>query len=280
MMGIMDYAGLFPPANLDMASALANYQSHLSGPQGWILDKFLLTWEQLEQCPPDRTLSLCLVINDNHPLELAHYAISKNRPDALDQVHAIETRVRPQETPATWVRALEEMAKKMNKTLPPIFLEPSAPDPSLEFIHALSTVKRVVGLKFRCGGPALEDVPPPDFMAKTIHACAHHKRPIKFTAGLHHPFSNPENKAPHYGFINVFTAAILAFSKDLAPDDIQSCLTDSNPENFTFTPTHLTWEEHSISETKIFFFRQTRVRGFGSCSFDIPVADLSAMNLV
>src|SRR3954463_11611235 len=38
----IDYAGLFPPAELDMASALENFVGYSSGPFSWALGRFIV----------------------------------------------------------------------------------------------------------------------------------------------------------------------------------------------------------------------------------------------
>jgi hypothetical protein len=35
--GLIDYAGLFPPAKLDMRPAVENYAAYLAGPDAWAL---------------------------------------------------------------------------------------------------------------------------------------------------------------------------------------------------------------------------------------------------
>ena len=39
--GIIDYAGLFPPADLPLIQALANYQNYRQSPEGWLLGRFI-----------------------------------------------------------------------------------------------------------------------------------------------------------------------------------------------------------------------------------------------
>ena len=36
--GLVDYAGLFPPASLGMPEAVAQYASYLGSPDAWMLD--------------------------------------------------------------------------------------------------------------------------------------------------------------------------------------------------------------------------------------------------
>ena len=39
--GLVDYAGLFPPAGLGMAPAVANYARYLRGGESWMLARFI-----------------------------------------------------------------------------------------------------------------------------------------------------------------------------------------------------------------------------------------------
>ena len=52
--GLIDYAGLFPPASLGMADAVAEYRSARTGPQAWMVQRFI--------CPADRLLELAGVL--------------------------------------------------------------------------------------------------------------------------------------------------------------------------------------------------------------------------
>ncbi len=46
---IIDYAGMFPPANLDLKSAFNNYLDYISNsPYSWMLAKFIIPASKLE----------------------------------------------------------------------------------------------------------------------------------------------------------------------------------------------------------------------------------------
>ena len=47
--GLIDYAGLFPPASLAMAAAVANYDAYLRGEYSWILGRFIVPVARLEE---------------------------------------------------------------------------------------------------------------------------------------------------------------------------------------------------------------------------------------
>jgi hypothetical protein len=53
---LIDYAGLFPPASLDMAAAVANYDSYSRSEWNWILGRFIVPVARLgefEEALPD-----------------------------------------------------------------------------------------------------------------------------------------------------------------------------------------------------------------------------------
>ena len=45
--GVVDYAGLFPPAGLDMADAVANYARYRTCPDRWALGRFVVNASRL-----------------------------------------------------------------------------------------------------------------------------------------------------------------------------------------------------------------------------------------
>src|SRR5215510_12132363 len=40
--GLIDYAGLFPPASLDLPAAMRNYTAYRKGPHAWMLGRFVV----------------------------------------------------------------------------------------------------------------------------------------------------------------------------------------------------------------------------------------------
>ena len=47
--GLIDYAGLFPPAGLDMPTAVANYAQYRRAPHAWLLGRFVTPAARLDQ---------------------------------------------------------------------------------------------------------------------------------------------------------------------------------------------------------------------------------------
>ena len=48
--GIVDYAGLFPPAGLDMPAAVRNYASYRTDDHAWMLGRFVVPASRLGKC--------------------------------------------------------------------------------------------------------------------------------------------------------------------------------------------------------------------------------------
>ena len=49
MRGLVDYAGLFPPAALAMAEAARRYAAYLGSPEAWMLGRFVVPVERLDE---------------------------------------------------------------------------------------------------------------------------------------------------------------------------------------------------------------------------------------
>jgi hypothetical protein len=56
--GLIDYAGLFPPAQLDMAEAVRNFQRYRTGAQSWMLARFVVPEARAGEAPQDFPLSV------------------------------------------------------------------------------------------------------------------------------------------------------------------------------------------------------------------------------
>ncbi|HET8796166.1 MAG TPA: hypothetical protein VFO89_00655, partial [Thermoanaerobaculia bacterium] len=56
--GLIDYAGLFPPAALPMDEAVRNYARYRDGGHAWALGKFVVTEERAHEVPGDFSLSI------------------------------------------------------------------------------------------------------------------------------------------------------------------------------------------------------------------------------
>ena len=138
------------------------------------------------------------------------------------------------------------------------------------------------GFKIRCGGVEAFQFPPTDYLAEAISFSRQNDVPLKFTAGLHHPVRhfNDSVQTKMHGFLNVFGASLLSYSKKLSEAELLEILNDENASNFSFRKSEFSWKTHSISLEELHMFRSLSVTSFGSCSFDEPVEDLQELNLI
>jgi len=92
--GLIDYAGLFPPAGLGMTSAVNNYASYRTSADSWALARFIITASRhfvVRRRPALEEESLDLV------QRVRSQFLEDAQPERLRdrRVHAIEHRVRP-----------------------------------------------------------------------------------------------------------------------------------------------------------------------------------------
>jgi hypothetical protein len=56
--GLIDYAGLFPPASLDLPAATRNYAAYRKGPHAWMLGRFVIPADLVPEADPSLPLSV------------------------------------------------------------------------------------------------------------------------------------------------------------------------------------------------------------------------------
>jgi hypothetical protein len=139
-----------------------------------------------------------------------------------------------------------------------------------------------LGLKLRCGGMAPEAFPSDERVAFFISRCRAPLLPWKATAGLHHPrrHFDPALKLWHHGFLNVFAAGVLAWSHALTEADLVEILADRELSDLRFEADRMIWKKWECATAQIVEARANFATSFGSCSFDEPCADLTAMGIL
>jgi hypothetical protein len=291
--GIIDYAGLFPPAQLPLEEAFPNYLRYRQEAERWMLGRFVIPVGRLS----DLAVLLKSMNNEEHPVSFS--VLSQGKPtdwesvsnfcetaDGRATVDVIEIRFENGADETEFVpRKLHPMG---------IFFE--APASSKEFARALREFNRVaqwyrsfspvspppVGLKFRCGGLEATAFPPPNQVSLVITACLDVLAPLKFTAGLHHPIRHyrDEVKTKMHGFLNVFGAGVLAHRHRLSEEQVRAIIEDEDPTHFVFDDECFRWKDYRATVGEIRLARQLAVTSFGSCSFDEPREDLRKLGLL
>jgi hypothetical protein len=282
--GVIDYAGLFPPARLPLDEAVRNYLRYRREPERWMLARFV--------CPAARLTELGSLLREVGPGEAPVPAAALGRggqtvqdfADGVSQdlrlIEEFRTRfgeragveVLELRGPETWTPDLREVhAATQSARLPAVFYEASDSTKRVRLVaHA--------GCKFRCGGVQPEAFPSPGDVASVINACRDAGVPLKFTAGLHNPIRrfDPGLRVRMHGFVNVFGAAVLAHARGLTAEQLLPILEDEDAGDFVFDDTGFRWKEYRAGTEEIVAARR-RVVSFGSCSFDEPREDLRTL---
>jgi len=296
--GIIDYAGLFPPAQLPLEQAVRSYALYRQGTDRWMLGRFICPAARLtELAALGPTLRTATVPWPLAVLGRGGAATPEEFFDGLDadllallefqQAHAVLGTIQVLELrlPAGGDFALaNEILPLLDVILPPdvaCYLEvASGPAWETRAAAVIATLqdragRRTLGFKLRCGGPEASAFPSTERIVFTLQTCAKHSVPLKATAGLHHPLPrfDPAVKTVMHGFINLFAAGVFRSLGPLEDQTLVCLLQDDQPSHFDFTD-GLRWQDLSATSDQIARARQLGVVSFGSCSFDEPRDDL------
>jgi hypothetical protein len=163
----------------------------------------------------------------------------------------------------------------------PAYAEFPAGLPVERDVPAAMRALRRAGLraKLRCGGVNPGDVPTVEAIAAFICAAAEEGVAFKATAGLHHPIRHFDASlgTKTHGFLNLLAAA--AFARDVPLEMLEGMLAEEDAGAFSFGDETFSWRGRSAGMDAL---RQARARfiGYGSCSFDEPVEDLTALGIL
>jgi hypothetical protein len=308
--GILDYAGLFPPAKLPLDQAIRNHVCYRSQPEAWMLGRFICPAARLaelspfvEELPTGPPLAISAlgrggnVRTEFHAgldTDLREVAAFRQRHGGRVVVDVLETRLPPDGlapvVPGRETRQMiDETADAVDAGGVTLFVEvPAGPhwrEAAAETLAALgalnglralpATAPPPVGFKLRCGGVEASAFPPACHVARALTAGV----PLKATAGLHHPFPHRDSAldVTMYGFLNVFVAGVLSHVHNLRPDVVESILVDGTPAHFAFDDDGLRWGDWHVTTDEVRAARRHAVLSFGSCSFDEPRDDLRAL---
>jgi hypothetical protein len=281
---LIDYAGLFPPSGLEMKHAVANYARYREGPYAWALGRFIVPAARLAEfeslLPPARTGAgwhISALLGADVASDMVAIAQFNARHTGRAQIDSVETKAATADEIASLRRAIPDSVLAY-------FEIPYAADPAalITTIH-----KSRARAKVRTGGVTPEVFPTAEQIARFIVRCAETGVPFKATAGLHHPVRcvRPLTYAPDaptgkmHGFLNVFMAAAFALSR-MPQAELVELLQEESPEIFRFDASGASWREHRVEQTTLLECRGSLGMSFGSCSFDEPIDDLHAINLL
>jgi len=288
---IIDYAGLFPPAALDMRSAVRNYSTYCKSEYVRWLGRLVIPVARLEEFEE----AADGMMPENHDWEpeiwrLSVLAGANLKPDSdkiaefndrhsgdAVPIHAIEIKVASDEE-------IRSAMKLIPESLVPYFEIPIANDPT-GLIKAIADVG--ARAKVRTGGVTADAFPSPYDLARFIAACAEEDVPFKATAGLHHPIRSINKltyepgsaTAMMHGFLNVFLAAAFA-QNGMSAEELEGLLEETSHEAFQFSSGGVGWRGQEVVRAHLRNTRSLLAISFGSCSFTEPVEDLQRLHLL
>lgn len=271
--GLIDYAGLFPPANLDLAAALQKYEHYRTGEYAWMLGPFVISASGLREL--SGPLPVRVVAGNNLGQDVACVQdFARSYPGSVE---AIEIKVA---TVAEIRTAAEQVPSEI-----PIFFEVPIANNSATLVAAIA--EEGACAKIRTGGLSADAIPTAAELVRFLEICSIAVVPFKATAGLHHPLrgvralTNDPNSpsAPMHGFVNVFLAAAFIRSH-IARSAALALIEEDSTEAFQFDEKSLSWREHKLTSEEIAEMRANFAVSFGSCSFEEPIAELRAMGLL
>lgn len=285
---IVDYAGLFPPSQLSMTDAVANYANYKKSDYDWMLGRFVAPVARLDEF-----------------LESARGVLSDNKfgvwklsvlagDDIFETVRQIED-FNGANAPSVVCDSIEVkadtscMIEDIAQIIPAHFatyFELSINKNLADLVQALAI--RGQRAKIRTGGVTESAFPKNEQIIRFIKTCLAAKVPFKATAGLHHPLRSIkpltyEIDAPTgvmNGFLNVFLAA--GFLRQNCQEKfVDELLEDEQAENFAFNTDGVFWrQKYFISTAELKSLRKQNIISFGSCSFEEPITDLQEIGLL
>ncbi|MBA3469243.1 MAG: hypothetical protein H0T53_06315 [Herpetosiphonaceae bacterium] len=279
--GLVDYAGLFPPSQLDMASTVGNYAAYRQDRYAWALGRlivpaprfaeFVTAFEALDHAPA-QPWPISVLVGDT--------ASDFPRLPLSDPRFRIDTAELKASTPAAIHMALEHLPPGVT----PYFELPLAGDlPDLVTTLAATGARA----KVRTGGITPDLFPTPAELLRFMRTCFAAGVPFKATAGLHHPlraayrltYAPDSAAAPMFGFVNVFltAAALLAGATEA---QAAALLVESNPHSLEWSAAGVRWRDLLIESATLEQARAHSAIAFGSCSFIEPIEDLQTLSLL
>lgn len=283
--GIVDYAGLFPPASLDMKSAVSAYAEYHEGNDRDLLGRFVLPWTRLEEFA---TQIAAVATSSKDPWHLSVIGsddyIEVRR--AIDRFNTSTTNA-VCDTVETLVTSKDDVARAVAAFPEPfdLYLEIAPSSDPHELITEISNTP--ASAKIRTGGVVETAIPTPEQVYRFICECVNEGVPFKATAGLHHlirgtyPLTYEVNSptATMYGFLNVFLASAFCASGS-SESAVLSVLEETHSAAFRFDDTGVWWRDHFIVYEQLAVVRQTVATSFGSCSFTEPVSEARNFQII
>ena len=290
--GIVDYAGLFPPASLKMGAAIAEYSAHQRGDDAWALGRFVLPAARLTEFEAEagdalpreaaRSWALSALVGSDIEEDIARIEqFNARHSDARSGAVLVDTVETKTHTARDAARAGELLGGRFDT-----YMEVPVMEDPAELIAGIADARAKA--KIRMGGVTDDAFPHSAQVTRFVARCIAHGVPFKATAGLHHPwraeyrltYAADAPSGTMYGFLNLLLA-VAALRSGRSEREATLILEERDPTSARFDQDGVTWTPSDLTlPLSILAQARESMTAFGSCSFREPMADLRAMGLL
>ena len=283
--GVVDYAGLFPPAALSMADAVAEYDAAQRGPHQWMLGRFVV--------PATRLTELALARIDtgrvSHPWSVS--AIVRDASDAdrsaIATFNAETARhngcVDAIECKPSTLEGIDWLADSFSGGID-VYVEVSASDDAPRWLERVAA--RGLRAKVRAGGVTAEAFPAPEALVTFLEAAVRLGLPFKATAGLHHAvrgdypltYEPGAARSTMHGYLNVLLATAALYDGRPAARALD-VLRQTDAASLHAADDSIRWSSLHLSTETLRRTREQHLVSFGSCSFREPADESQALHV-
>ena len=278
--GLIDYAGLFPPAALALPDVARNYGTYCQSDESWALGRLVVPATRLDEL-------LALARSSADCWRVTALVGDDTIGDArriADVTDVGSIAVESAEVRGTTVEEIRAAVGALGN-VPEVYVE-------LPLTSNLPTLLSAVAdagarAKIRTGALVADAIPSVADCARFLVACASRNVAFKATAGLHHSLRGTypltyAPDAPHgelFGFLNVFVAAAFA-ARGMKEHELEQVLVVGDVREFDFHAAGVSWRDHSLSVDDLRATRASFATAFGSCSFREPMDELTQLGLL
>lgn len=308
MDGVIDYAGLFPPSEVSMDTAVTNYAKYLRSEHASFLGRFVCPVARLDELTKEGAMlmpgthatsgyrenadtidawRISGVLREDLPGALEKiYTFNEHHDDEANGLAMVDAIEMPVRTPDEIDGALEVLPEMIGAAfeIPQDIVMGGDPRGLIAALAGSGVLAKI-----RCGGVKPEMIPDSASVARFMLGCKRADVGFKCTAGLHHPirkeypltYADDAPRGVMHGFVNMFFAgAATRKLKSIDEATIIAILDETDPAKFVFKDGTITWDTISISGSDMVVARESFITSFGSCSFTEPTADLKALGLL
>jgi hypothetical protein len=269
---LIDYAGLFPPAQLPLQQASDEYRKERTGPYAWMLGRFIAPVTLLAAPETRCDAPFSAIVRGADEVS----TVAALRRDAA-RIETLEFSPHPDP-----IERLRERLDAEGLGDLPAYVEIAR---GADWFATLdSTMGRLqarrLGAKLRCGGLTAGAFPSVRDVAFFIAAARSKNVPFKATAGLHHPVRHRDRATgfTQHGFLNLLAAAALA--PRVNGKTLEQIVAEEDPGAFAFDDDTFSWRAERIDVADLERSRKEGFVAYGSCSFSEPVEDLIALGVL